>query len=472
MSHKHERRRVVEEELHDIDLGDPRREARALLLSERLAHQPGASIPVAMLDDSEVEGAYRHFSSKHVTLEDIIAPHVQKARERVQEAGIAYGVHDTTELTFGGEKKRSGLGPVNGKDQGFLAHLSIAVSADGHRIPLGLLAAGTRVRKSIGHPTGVERNKWTLGISHASRDLPPEMLIHVADRESDIFELVASCCAERRRFIFRAAQDRTVLVEELGQETITRLFASIRAAEPLVEVEAEVSARGARGRTTREIRRFPVRRSRTALLAYSAIALDLMRPRKAKKSDGLPNSVKVNVVRAWEPHPPDGQTPVEWILLTTEPIDCPADVRRVVEGYRTRWMIEEYNKALKSGCAYEEAQLETAHALFNLFGYCLILAYALLLMRALSRSKKQLPASHLFTPAQITCLRVLSPRRKLSQAPTVQEALLACAGLGGHLKRNGPPGWQTMSRGYARLLEYERGYLLGIGSSHATSDQS
>ena len=471
MSKKSERRQTAVQELMEIDLGDPRRAARARLLVGRLAHIPGRSIPDAMGNEAEVEAAYRHLSSDSVTLEGILLPHVLKTKERVRRGGVAYAVHDTTELTFGGEKKREGLGPVNGKDQGFLAHLSLAVSADGERTPLGLLAVGTRVRRSVGKGTGVERYKWALGIEHASRDLPKDALIHLADRECDIFESIAACIKQEVRFIFRAAQDRAVLVQELGEAAVSRLFAAARAAEPVMEVEADVSARGAHKRCAKEIRRFPVRRARKAMLAYSAISVELKRPRHSRKAEGLPESVKVNVVRAWEPNPPEGEPPVEWVLLTNEPVDSPEHIRRVVDGYRTRWVIEEYNKALKSGCAFEQAQLESAHALLNLLGYCLVIAYVLLLMRALSRSKTKIPASDVFTPEQLACLQGLSRRVKLPPEPTADQALLACAGLGGHMKRNGLPGWRTLSRGYARLLEYERGYIIGR-ASQADCDQS
>ena len=459
MGQKHERKRGVTNELVGLDMGDPRRETRALLMAERLAHSPGSSIPDAMLTEAEVEGAYLHLSSPHVTLNDILAPHVAQTRARVLEAGLAYVAHDTTECTFGGETRRKGLGPVNGQDQGFLAHLSLAVSADQERVPFGLLAVGTRIRKSVGKPSGNESKKWSLGIEQASTGIPKEVLVHVADRESDIFALVVECLQNEHRFIFRAAQDRAILSQELGPEAVTRLFAAARAAQSLVEVEAEVSARGARKRPTKELRRFPVRRARKAHLAYSALTVELKRPGKATKAQNLPDTVRVNVVRAWEPNPPEGEQPVEWILLTNECIATPDDIRPVVEGYRTRWLIEEFNKSLKSGCGYEDAQLESAHALFNLLGYCAIIAYMMLLMRALSRSNKKLPPSHFFTPAQLACLHAVSSRER-SNDPTLEEALLATAALGGHLKRNGLPGWKTISRGYSRLLEYERGYLI------------
>lgn len=468
MSQKHERRSRVAAELEKLDFGDPRRAARGQLIAERLAHQPKASLPVAMRDDAELEGAYRHLTSPAVTLGNVVAPHVEQTRQRVREAGGAYVVHDTTDFTFGGEAGRAGLGPVQGGDQGFLAHLSLAVSADGQRMPLGLLAVGTRVRGEAGQRTVNERDKWALGMAHASQGLEADSLIQLADREGDVYEVLSWLMQGQQRFIVRAAQDRVVL-ENLEPEEKSRLFAVAQAAPALLEVEVQLGPRAHKGRSAKDVRRHPVRRTRKARLAYSATRVQLKRPAKASKE--LPAYQSVNVVRAWEVQPPEGQQPVEWILLTSEPIDTPQQVQKVVEGYRTRWCVEEYIKAVKTGCAYEESQLESAHALFNLLGYCLIVAYALLLLRAQSRARQPLPAEHFFTPAQLACLRALS-RGALPAAPSVQDALLACARLGGHLRRNGLPGWHTLSIGYSRLLDYEQGFLAAQRLQGSISDQS
>ena len=93
----------------------------------------------------------------------------------------------------------------------------------------------------------------------------------------------------------------------------------------------------------------------------------------------------VNVVRVWEPRPPKDAEPVEWLLLTSEPVETQAEVKAVVDGYRTRWVIEEYFCAVKTGCGFERRQLESAHALYNMLAFCLVLAYVLLLMRTLAR---------------------------------------------------------------------------------------
>jgi hypothetical protein len=420
-----------------------------------------------MLDEAELEGAYRHLSSEQVTLSDVVAAHVQQTRQRVREAGVAYAVHDTTDFTFGGETRRKDLGKVQGGDQGFLAHLSLGVSADGQRTPLGLLAVGTRVREQ-GPAQGSESQKWVLGMEHAAQQLPVEGLIHVADRESDVYATLSLLLEQGRRFIIRAAQDRAVL-EGLELEQQGRLFAAAQRAPSVLEVEVVLGPRAHQGRAAKDVRRHPVRRTRQALLSYSATRLKLKRPAGGDKQQ--PAVLHLNVVRAWEEHPPEGQQPVEWVLLTSEPVQTAQQMLAVVEGYRTRWVVEEYIQGVKTGCAYEESQLESAHALFNLLGYCLIVAYALLLMRSLSRSNASLPATHFFSPAQLACLKAFG-RRPLPAQPSVQQALLACAGLGGHLKRNGLPGWRTLSAGYSRLLDYEQGFLAAQRLRPSTSDQS
>ena len=53
---------------------------------------------------------------------------------------------------------------------------------------------------------------------------------------------------------------------------------------------------------------------------------------------------------AFEKNPPAGEAPLEWRLITTEPIASREQVVQILEWYRTRWLIEEFFKCLKTGC--------------------------------------------------------------------------------------------------------------------------
>jgi DDE family transposase len=70
----------------------------------------------------------------------------------------------------------------------------------------------------------------------------------------------------------------------------------------------------------------------------------------------------LNVVRVWEPKPPRGAPAVCWMLYTSEPIDTAEQLLTIVDQYRSRWVIEEFFKALKTGCAFEKRQLESYRA--------------------------------------------------------------------------------------------------------------
>ena len=52
----------------------------------------------------------------------------------------------------------------------------------------------------------------------------------------------------------------------------------------------------------------------------------------------------------------------------------------------------------------------------------------------------------------------IDPRKPLPENATARDAFLAIAGLGGHLRRNGEPGWQTLGRGYEQLLTLVQGW--------------
>jgi len=75
------------------------------------------------------------------------------------------------------------------------------------------------------------------------------------------------------------------------------------------------------------------------------------------------------------------------------------------------------------------------------------------------------PASLALTPLQLRALH--GYRRKKEQPPlpplpSVTEAMLAIAQLGGHIANNGPPGWIVLGRGLDRLLDIELGLAIAL----------
>jgi hypothetical protein len=406
-----------------------------------------------------LEALYRHLSCDDVTFEALLAQHIGRTAGRCAAAAVLYAIHDTTVCTFPGDTHRSGLGRVNGKKQGFYAHVTLAVSADGRRLPLGLLGCELFTRDGE-RPIGEgESKRWRRGIDGACERVGDAgKVIHVADREGDMYWLLVSMLGAGQRFIVRASQDRLV---EGDDEALKPLFTVARETRPTYELEVPVTARRKAGRWGDELRKFPVRDARVARLSFAALPLTLKRPKRG--AGKLPEQIDVNVVHVFELGPPVGERPIEWLLLTREPIDSTAAIAKVVEGYRTRWTVEEYFKTVKTGCAFESRQLESFKTLSNLLAYSLILAYALLLMRALARTDANLPADALLSADQVLCLRLMT-KRKAAKLKTAREVLDAIAELGVHLRSNGDPGWRVLSRGWKRLLDFEAAYMAMKGA--------
>jgi Transposase DNA-binding/Transposase DDE domain len=447
---------ALSSEFADVDLGDGRLNRRLGLLADQVAERPGESFPKA-LDDAELEAAYRFFGNEAVTPEAILAPHFRQTVRRAQAESEILVVHDTTEFEFGGQTKREGLGRLIRPGQGFFGHFSLAMTADGARKPLGLLGLETvfRLEKSIGHKAWTrskrrgESERWLRSFAAADGLLDGKAKpIHVMDREADSYALLAALCEAKSRFVIRSFQDRVLIGEEEA-----RLRNAARAAKVTLQREVPLSPRprapGPKGE------RHPARRFRIAKLSFAATTVEV--PRTSDSRTTQSTSLRLNVIHVFERHPPRGQPAVEWFLLTNLPIAKPDEIAFAVDCYRGRWTIEEYFKALKTGCQYERRQLESAHSLLNALAILAPVAWRLLLLRHLARTDERAPATSALTPKQLQVLRAVA-KKPLGRNPSARDAMLAIAGLGGHLKSNGDPGWLVLGRGMHDLLLLELGW--------------
>jgi hypothetical protein len=179
-----------------------------------------------------------------------------------------------------------------------------------------------------------------------------------------------------------------------------------------------------------------------------------------------PRTVTLNALLVEEVSPRKDVEPVCWRLFTNLPVDTPEQVAFAVDAYCARWVIEEFFKAIKTGCAFERRQLETCRALLNALAVFSVIAWRLLLLRYTARTSPDAPALSVLTNQQIRVLKKLAvmkgpnvPKVVMPAEPTANDALRAVAQLGGHLESNGPPGWQVLGRGYDSLLLVELGWM-------------
>lgn len=451
-------------EVDGADFGDKRLRNRLVRLAEQIARAPERSFPKAAGSDAALEATYRFLGNNGVTPEAVLAPHIRATAARCAEVDAVVVAHDSSEFRFSTD--RDGLGRVKGDGSyGFLGHFALAVAAR-DRAPLGVLGVTTifrergkrRDRHTERRPLAEkESHRWVELARRADVELGPGVsAIHVMDREADAYELLTLMQAEKKRFVVRLQFDRAADTE-FGRGHISDV---LRRKRTLLRRDVRLSARLPHPHDPpKKRKKHPYRRERSASLSVSACAVTILQPSGIQAD--VPASLRLNVVRVREKNAGRGIEPVEWRLVTSEPVDTAEDVAAVVDAYRARWVIEEYFRALKQGCAYEKRQLESKHALLNALAVFTPIAWQLLALRQLSRDDAELPADRVLSPLKLTLLQ-RHPDARLRERPTIRDAMLAIARLGGHITNNGEPGWQVLGRGYEDLLLLEHGAALAL----------
>jgi len=340
-------------------LGDRRRTRRLVALTDQLCRHPGGSLPEKLRSPKDVKALYRLCNRDEVTHQALLEAIRPAVLAEAQQHEVVLILHDGTELDYSTHKSLAGqLGQVGrGHKRGYLCHNSLAVTAEGREV-LGLINQALHHRVQAPKKESLPQRRarasresllWLRG----TQGLPGDRrFVDVADQGSDTFEFLEHEVHSGRRFVLRAHHARKCTA---GHERATKTM-------PLQELARSWQAWG--GRSTdvaaqaRRGRR-PARRARHARLLVSAGTL-LVHPPHARHGRHGRQPLPVWVVRVWEPHPSKGAQPIEWLLLTNEPVTNLADALRVLAWYQTRWVIEEFHKALKTGCAIEGYRSRTS----------------------------------------------------------------------------------------------------------------
>src|SRR5258708_18101431 len=171
-------------------------------------------------------------------------------------------------------------------------------------------------------------------------------------------------------------------------------------------------------------------RSTQLQLAFGQMTLLTQRNERRESKEPL----TVWVIRVWEEQAPEGEEPLEWLLLTSVPSTTVEEAWERVDWYQHRWLVEDYHQCLKSGCRIEQRQLQTVDGLMRLLGLLSPLAVRLLQVRACAREDPERPAHEVIEPLM---LAVLAHRPGPSPLPIPLGPLLTeVARLGGYLARS------------------------------------
>jgi hypothetical protein len=426
----------------------------------QLSDRIGSSIPFACQDWASTKAAYRFLSNERVCEEQILAGHFACTEERFRTANQdpVLVLHDTSEFIY--QREKIGTIGLVGKVKhhttcGVLMHSSLVVTEDG--LPLGLAAIkfwtrdkfhGANALKRKINPTRVpieqkESYRWLENLKQSTALLGrPEALVHIGDRESDIYELFCTAHDAGTHFLFRTCVDR---LAGDGDHTIADEMKEVR-----VQGLHRIEVRNRKGEVSEAVLEIRYRRIRVLPPTY-----------KQK----LYPELTLTVLHATERNAPQDRDRIDWKLITDLPIQSRKEAIEKLRWYAMRWKIETFHKILKSGFKAEEVKLRAAERIVNLISIFCVLSWRVFWLTTLNRTNPEATAELAFTPTEMYVLDQLvkdNPHHSLS-GPTLSLYLTKLAQLGGYLARtkDPPPGNMVMWRGITRLTDIQLGFILG-----------
>jgi hypothetical protein len=453
----------IRDEMISADFGDLRLNKRFSSLARELAGKPSLSINEASTDWASAKAAYRFFDNPKVTSDRVLSPHFLSTELRCEQHETIIAVQDTSVIDFSKHIRTEGLGLTGVNDiagfeaRGLHLHATLALTEAG--LPLGLLDYQMWARErnpTTSHELArmpIEKKesfRWIKSLRQVAERTPKSKVIMVSDRESDIYDLFEEALDQGVDFVVRLKHDRIVIDEAHDYLRVSEILA---VTDVVGETTVEIPQNGSR-----------VARSVDLDIRYCSINLSAYgRGPKTSQIRHRNDLEGLYVVDLWERNPLNPKEPVHWRLYTTLQVRSKADALKVVDIYRKRWMVENYFKALKTGCNVEKCRLQEAEKLECYIALLAVVAWRILWMTHLNRHMPNESAEKMLTTPEWKALWLQRHRRYIKegkmkpippdQPPTVYEAVRWIAMQGGFLGRKGDkePGLITIWRGWLRL---------------------
>lgn len=439
----------TQEEMDGVCLGDERLNQRAQRMLRQRWARPRSSFCRSFDTVAEAKGAYQLLENPRleINLASLLAPHQQQTARRMAAERMVILAQDTTGLSYNTLRQTRGLGPIGeGYSRGLFLHSLQAFRLDG--IPLGNARAevwaradqSDTARRNEQSFDEKESGRWIRALQQAStlaQQMPQTQVLLCADREGDIYELYDQ----------KAAVPANVHLLVRGQHD-RRLNDGSRLLESLARLPVGGTLKVA-------VPRRQGRAPRVAKLELSWQEVQISPPAVALKKSWP--TLKLYALWARELGAPPGAEPIDWLLLSTWPLQTLKMARRLVRWYALRWSIECWHKVLKVVCGVEKRQMKTAQALERALALDMIVATRALLLNRLGKEQPDLLADLFYSAEELEVLEVKKKetgRYPQSTKLTVLQANILVAMLAGFWGRaaDGHPGAQVLAEGL-RILQ-------------------
>ena len=440
----------MEDEFSGLDFNSRRLEKRFIRTMETLSQQPDKSIWFCSENRAEAKAIYRLLSNDVLDRVEVLRAHREATIKRMlQQGGTILAVQDTTSLNYNTREKMDGIGYTSNTTLGVNIHSCLAVTSDG--LALGLLdqtsynreqAKNDRYTHNIKINRELEEKesyRWVKTFETSTACLPEGLkVITICDREGDMYEFLDAVESKGQLFLIRVTHNRITVDNR-------NILDVIKKKHCMGKVEMTIP---------RDSRRNL--KERKGVLQIRHGRFEIKRPKKVRnKNKILKDFLTVWVIYAKEENPPKGVDPIEWFLMTNEPVETVEAAYERVRYYTQRWKIERFHFVLKSGCMVEKLQERSMDKTTLLVMMYSIIAVFILNMTYIARIYPNIPCTVCFEDEEWKVLYCTANKTKNppKNPYTIAEAITYLSYLGGPKRSpsDGPPGVKTIWIGLDKL---------------------
>jgi len=439
----------VSQEFKTLCLKSKRLESRFQMVMSDLSEQPEKSIWLAAGSRSNAQAVYRMLANDKFTKESILSAHRDAIIERSANDEVLLAVQDTMSVNYNGHTKTEGLGYNCEQSLGINVHSCLLLAPSG--IPVGILAQNATTRaepNSVGKTREQKRSrpieekesyKWLETMEIAARNAPASVnLVHIADREGDIYELYALAQRIEEKFVIRAVHGR---LTSDGTPVMQALRDSNIIGKTTIIIPANHKSKS---------------KERDVVLNVQCINADILKPKIRRNSNELEGKLRLTLIRLAEESPLEGTSPIEWLLMTNLEVNTSEDAVRIAGYYKQRWKIERFHFVLKSGCKIEDIQQRSVDGIELMILMYSIIAVHIMQLTFVSRNSPEVSCALILSEIEWKTLYCAANRTKSEpeQPPNMKEAVRLIAKLGGHVgaKSDGEPGLKVVWVGLNKLF--------------------
>ena len=467
-----------EDEFGEIDFKDQRLTKRFKNIICEFVKKAQSNISSTFDSWSATKGCYRFFSNQKVKSDFILEEHIKSSITRINGAKEpVIIIHDTCSIDYKTRKKSNDLDRVfsskKGEDGcfGLILHNSLAMTTSG--VPLGVVNQQFTRRETILHPDRKmatkqyvhtkpieekESYRWIEAINKTNNLDISNDLIHVADREGDIYELYRDCNKNNIKFVVRARLNRTINKKRRRDKTKEKLFEYFESLSVMFNTVVRL-----------QVNNEQKYREADLSVSFGKFTLPAPADRTKNKDGGSLENIVLWGIFAREKNPPPNEKGVSWFLITNIPVDNEDNVIEKMKWYTIRWNIEVFHKILKSGCSIELAQLRSREKLIKYITVKSIIAWKIFwLSRNFNGNEHASCNTVLNSTEQNILFKRFNKGKEIDRIISLREATIWIAKLGGYIgrKSDSPPGIVSIWKGWTRFMEMVDDYEILSGKTY------